>query len=100
MTTNSEVNSEEEGLLPVVAVRSDELSLLEELNMVRELLAIRGNRTKSSGPMSPSPEDVANLRLRCLSDEQLSEHAERLERDLEDLRNTDSEDNLADEDVQ
>jgi len=54
MTTNSEV-SEEEGLLPVVAVRSDE---------------------------------------------QLSEHAERLERDLEDLRNTDSEDNLAGEDVQ
>jgi len=31
MTTNSEVNSEEEGLLPVVAVRSDESSLLDEL---------------------------------------------------------------------
>lgn len=97
--TSEDVTSNEEDLLPIVAVQSDESSLLDELTMVRELLALRSNRTKSSSPMAPSPDDVANLRLRCLTDEQLREHADRLERDLEDLRNKDSEDNRADEDT-
>lgn len=101
MTRSSEdITGEEEDLLPVIAVQSDEESLVEELYMVRELLALRSNRTNSSSPMSLPPEDVANLRLRCLTDEQLTEHADRIERDLEDLRNTNHNENWTGEDIQ
>ena len=60
--------------------------LRAELRMARELLAVREARTGQGQPIAPPPSSVTRPRLAALSDSQLRDHINRLERDLADAQ--------------
>lgn len=66
---------------------NDKDHLKAELRAVREELAHRDitNRSMTNGTLLSPPMDLQFARITQLSDEQLKQHEERLERDLQDI---------------
>lgn len=72
------------------ATMNEKDHLKAELRAVREELArrnIKPNAAHELGSLMYPPRDVQFIRLKELETEQLNDHEERLERDIEDIEN-------------